>query len=284
VILLLSLALTLSACSVSPGSTASSDTTAGSTDVIEGTFDVGGHSLFIDCEGSGSPTIIYLHAATADPASVPHLNGMGIQRDLLGEYRVCAYDRRNVGQSESVDSVQTPDDAINDMRNLLGAAAVEPPYVLLGSSLGGLLAYLYANTYPDEVVGMVMLDSPFPDELSLENMFPPEERHEAFHEEQATDSLERLSLFSLLEQTQQFIGQEPAIPVTYFSSIPEGRGTQDFGQDPEYNEVVLDVQKAFVDRFSPGTYIRVDAPHLMEGVIRDEIAEAVRSVITQAGF
>jgi hypothetical protein len=80
------------------------------------------------------------------------------------------------------------------------------------------------------------------------------------------------------------MGREPAIPVTYFSSIPEGRGAHDFGQDPEYNEVVLDVQKAFVDRFSPGTYIRVDAPHLMEHAIPEQIVEALRNVIAQAGY
>ena len=67
-----------------------------------------------------------------------------------------------------MDEPQLPEDALTDMRRLLAAAKVEPPYVLLGASFGGLLSYLYANTYPDEVVGMVLLDSMFPDELSLD--------------------------------------------------------------------------------------------------------------------
>ena len=60
---------------------------------------------------------------------------------------------------------------MEDLHRLLAAAGVEPPYVLLGASFGGMLAYLYANTYPDEVVGMVLLDAMFPDELSMEYLF-----------------------------------------------------------------------------------------------------------------
>ncbi len=273
-----------SACSNGPSSeTTSTATTAVSTGSIEGTFDVGGHKLFITCEGTGTPTIVYLHSANPDQSYDPHLDGLGFQRELQDEYRVCLYDRRNNGHSETVDAVQTPDDAITDLRNLLAAAEVEPPYVMLGSSLGGLLAYLYANLYAEEVVGIVMLDSPIPEELSLEHFFPPENRLEAFRE-QEEGSVERISGFSVLERSQEFIGREPAIPMTYFSSIPEGRGAHGFGQDPEYNEVVLEVQEAFVDRFSPGTYLRVDAPHLMEHAISDQIVEALRNVITQAGF
>jgi pimeloyl-ACP methyl ester carboxylesterase len=270
----------------SVGEAPSSETTStarGSTESIEGTFDVGGHKLFITCEGTGAPTIVYLHSANPDQSYDPHLDGLGFQRELQDEYRVCLYDRRNNGHSETVDAVQTPDDAVADLRNLLAAAEVEPPYVMLGSSLGGLLAYLYTNLYPEEVVGMVMLDSPIPEELSLEHFFPPDMRFEAFRE-QEEGSGERISGFSFLERSQEFMGREPAIPVTYFSSIPEGRGAHDFGQDPEYNEVVLDVQKAFVDRFSPGTYIRVDAPHLMEHAIPEQIVEALRNVIAQAGY
>jgi pimeloyl-ACP methyl ester carboxylesterase len=283
-VLSMSLALFASACSTgtNPTTSEASSKTAkeGS---IEGTFDVGGHNLFIACEGTGTPTIVYLHSANPDRFYDPHLDGLTFQRELQDDYRVCLYDRRNNGHSETVDAVQTPDDAIADLRNLLAAAEVEPPYVMLGSSLGGLLAYLYANLYAEEVVGIVMLDSPIPEELSLEHFFPPDKRIEAYRE-QEEGSVERISGFSFLERTQEFIGREPAIPVTYFSSIPEGRGARDFGQDPEYNEVVLDVQEEFVGRFSPGTYIRVDAPHLMEHAIPDQIVEAVRNVVSQAGF
>lgn len=266
-----------------PSASASAGPTAAE-GAIEGMFDVGGHSLYLSCAGTGSPTIVYMHGAIDDRSIYPHGNGIEIQRMIEDEYRMCVYDRRNLGRSDSVDAPQTPDDAMADLRNLLAAAGVEPPLVLLGASFGGNLAYLYANTHPDEVVGMVLLDSQFPDELSLEHLVPAEERYEAYHEEDQTETLERISHYAVFEQGQPFIGNEPEIPVTYFSSIPEGVGTEDFGQDPAYNEQILQVQEAFVDRFSPGTYLRVDAPHFMEPAIPDEIVEALRTVISQAGI
>jgi hypothetical protein len=52
---------------------------------------------------------------------------------LGDERRVCVYDRRNLGRSQTVDAPQLPADALADMRGLLAAADVKPPYVLLGA-------------------------------------------------------------------------------------------------------------------------------------------------------
>lgn len=103
---------------------------------------------------------------------------------------------------------------------MLRAADIEPPYVLLGASFSGMLSYLYANTYPDEVVGMVLLDSMFPDELSLEHLFPPGDRLKAFTKEDEQESVERISHYKVVKAGQRFTGNEPPIPVTYLSSIP----------------------------------------------------------------
>lgn len=74
--------------------------------VTEGMYDVGGHELFLRCEGSGSPTVVYMHGAIEDPTTVAHSAGAGFSRLLAPDYRVCVYDRRNVGRSDSVDEVQ----------------------------------------------------------------------------------------------------------------------------------------------------------------------------------
>jgi pimeloyl-ACP methyl ester carboxylesterase len=185
--------------------------------------------------------------------------------------------------SETVDVPQLPEDAIADMHGLLVAAGVEPPYVLLGASFGGLLSDLYALAYPDEVVGMVLLDSMFPDELSLDPLFPPEDRYDAFDAEDENAGLERISHYKAMKAAADQIGDEPAIPVTYLSSIPEGFDVNDYGI-PEYDEQVLGLQQAYVERFSPGTYIRVDSPHFMEAAIPDQVVEALRRVIEEAGY
>jgi pimeloyl-ACP methyl ester carboxylesterase len=249
--------------------------------IIDGVFEVDAHGLYLNCRGAGSPTIVYLHGAIWETGFLPHANGEFAQRALSADHRVCVYDRRNVGLSETVDAPQSPDDLIGDLRGLLAAAGVEPPYVLLGASFGGLVAYLYVNAYPDEVVGMVLLDSMFPDELSLDDLFPPEERYEAFDAEDENESLERISHFKVMQTAQAYVGHEPAIPVTYLSSIPEGFDVNDFGI-PEYDEQVMDLQEAYVERFSPGRYVRVDAPHFMEAAIPELIVEELRLLVEAA--
>src|SRR5262249_13624451 len=94
------------------------------------------------------------------------------RRGVAGCPCVCAYDRPGttagayedpddvrIGRSDPVPQPRTAPDMVADLHALLRAAAVPGPYVLAGQSLGGLLARLYASTYPEEVVGMVQIDA-----------------------------------------------------------------------------------------------------------------------------
>jgi pimeloyl-ACP methyl ester carboxylesterase len=72
--------------------------------------------------------------------------------------RVCAYDRSGLGWSESAPEASTADSVIQDLRELLAAAGESPPYVLVGHSIGGLIAWLYADQNRNEVAGLVTVD------------------------------------------------------------------------------------------------------------------------------
>jgi pimeloyl-ACP methyl ester carboxylesterase len=248
---------------------------AGDAITISRLFDVGGHRLYLSCRGAGSPTVVYLHGAITDDQVVPHRNAFALRQELVDDHRVCLYDRRNVGRSDTVDATQSPQDAMRDLETLLDVAGIEPPYLLLGASFGGLLGYLYANEHPDDVTGMVLLDAMFPDELALDRYWPRDERYKAFDEEDREESLERISHWRTLKKAARSIGHEPPIPVVYLASRQEMRNTSGI---PEYDERILDVQEAFVARFSPGTHVWVDAPHFMEPAIPGVIADSVRDV------
>jgi pimeloyl-ACP methyl ester carboxylesterase len=71
-----------------------------------------------------------------------------------------AYDRRGLGKSEADGQPQTLKHVARSLNDLLRAAAVPPPYVLVGQSYGGVIIRAYAQTYPTDVVGMVYLDVP----------------------------------------------------------------------------------------------------------------------------
>lgn len=82
------------------------------------------------------------------------------QRDLAAEMRVVVYDRAGIGWSDPPGrGWRTCDDRAEELRGLLDAAGIEPPYVLLGHSMGGIYARRFAVRYPGAVAGMVLVDS-----------------------------------------------------------------------------------------------------------------------------
>jgi pimeloyl-ACP methyl ester carboxylesterase len=84
--------------------------------------------------------------------------------------RVCAYDRpgtyrsaAEVSRSDPVAMPRSARDIVLDLRALLRAARVPGPYVLAGHSFGGMVARLYATTWPREIAGLVSIDAQNPD-------------------------------------------------------------------------------------------------------------------------
>jgi len=116
--------------------------------------DVGGYKLHINCTGQGSPTVI-LEAGWADFSAT----WAYVQPEIAKTTRVCSYDRAGHGWSEPSPYPRTAIRRVKELHTLLINARVQGPYVLVGHSLGGMLVRVYAHNYPDEVVGMVLLDS-----------------------------------------------------------------------------------------------------------------------------
>ena len=124
-------------------------------------IDVGGHRIHILCQGDGGPTVIL---ETGLPGT--SLAWESVTSDIAGFARVCTYDRAGYAWSESGPSPRTAGTIVQELHLLLQRAGAEPPYVLVGHSFGGLAAQLYASRFPDEVAGMVLVDSSHPDQVS----------------------------------------------------------------------------------------------------------------------
>ena len=115
---------------------------------------VGDHQRHIHCMGAGSPTVI-LEAGLGENSVGWHL----VQTEAAQTTRVCAYDRAGVGWSEGVQEPLSSAEIAEDLHTLLAAAKIEPPYVLVGHSAGGVHVRTFTRLYPDKVVGMVLVDS-----------------------------------------------------------------------------------------------------------------------------
>ena len=116
--------------------------------------DVGGFRLHLVCEGEGSPAVV-LEAGAADAWLTWHW----VQPELARLTRVCSYDRAGIGYSDPGPRPRSRRRAVEELRTLLARAGVPPPYVLAGHSFGGSSARLYALLHPDEVAGLVLVES-----------------------------------------------------------------------------------------------------------------------------
>ena len=117
-----------------------------------------GRQMHLICQGQGSPAVI-LESGMPGTA----LGWTSVIEDIASFARVCAYDRAGWGWSEAGPEPRTISNITGELRDLLRTAQVGPPYVLVGHSFGGLVVQVYASQFPDEVAGMVLVDSSHPD-------------------------------------------------------------------------------------------------------------------------
>jgi pimeloyl-ACP methyl ester carboxylesterase len=114
------------------------------------------------CSGRGSPTVVLETGLGAESEE-----WTSVQKAVAGFARTFRYDRAGRGAS---DRAPTPRDAhamVDELHELLRAADVSGPYVLVGQSLGGLLMRVFAKRYPAEVVGLVLVDSMHEDQFDV---------------------------------------------------------------------------------------------------------------------
>jgi pimeloyl-ACP methyl ester carboxylesterase len=122
--------------------------------------DIGGRTLNIYCLGTGSPTVIFESGGAG-----PGLGWESIQSEIAKFTQACWYDRAGEGWSDPGPFPRTSAGIAKDLHELLKRAGVPPPYVLTGASFGGLNSRVYNGLYPNEVAGMVLVDSAHEDEL-----------------------------------------------------------------------------------------------------------------------
>ena len=125
--------------------------------------DLGGYRLHINCQGSsqaGSPTVV-IDAASGEFS----LHWAAVQHKVAEFTRVCTYDRAGMGWSDRSRKPYTAMRTVEELHTLLMQAGVEPPYVLVGHSLGGLNVRLYAHEHPDQVAGLILVDPAHEEQL-----------------------------------------------------------------------------------------------------------------------
>ncbi len=135
--------------------------------------DVGGFRLNINCTGAGGPAVIL-----DSGMGVPAVGWDLVQPDVQKFTQVCSYDRAGYGWSDPGPLPRTSRQIARELHTLLHNAGVPPPYILVGHSFGGFNVRVYCGLYPNEVAGMVLVDSSQedPEALTPASMAAADER------------------------------------------------------------------------------------------------------------
>lgn len=118
---------------------------------------VGGIAVTVSCQGeaAGRPTIVLMHGNGAGGQQQFRL----VEPDLAKLSRVCQYSRPGTGDTQAPADLPRPvTEVVTEVHEILDQAGIGSPVFLLGSSEGGVIAFMYAQAYPSEVAGFVSIN------------------------------------------------------------------------------------------------------------------------------
>jgi pimeloyl-ACP methyl ester carboxylesterase len=116
-------------------------------------IDIGGKQQHIRVKGTGKPTIVFV-TGLAEPLT----NFDSIQNEMSKLTTTFSYDRAGLGKSEAIPVERSIDNIAQELEWLLLKSRIQPPYLLVGHSLGGMIIRYYNYLYPDRVIGLLLID------------------------------------------------------------------------------------------------------------------------------
>lgn len=230
--------------------------------------DIGERSLFLHCRGSEGPTIVLEAGLTGDYRTWDR-----VMVEAPPELRLCAYDRANIGESDPAPTPRSAADVVDDLAALLEASGEDPPYVLVGFSMGGIFSQLYAMQHPDDVVGLVLVESNHADEARLfENHLTPKQIAE--DRKFAKENPEGIDIYGSFAQVRD-APPLPQIPLVVVTATEGGDWPP--GWDPEVFDRLRARQQADLAMLVPGgeQIFAEDSGHSAPTERPDVVVEAI---------
>jgi len=123
--------------------------------------DIGGRRIQLDCRGSGSPVVVFESGLGIDGA----LSWSAVQDSVAQTTRACTYSRAGIMWSDPSDGPQNGKAIAEDLHAVLKQAGEQPPFVLVGHSLGGPYIMTYTTYFGMDVAGLVFVDASHPDQV-----------------------------------------------------------------------------------------------------------------------
>lgn len=217
--------------------------------------------------GEGGPIVI-LDAGMGEISAC----WANVQPEVSAFARVFSYDRAGLGRSDPAPTPRTCKDIVADLRHLLAAAHLQPPYILVAHSWSGINARYFANQYPDEIAGMVLIDAVHEDKYEQFARIQTEEQNvrmwAAVKDPAKNDEhIDRIASFE----------QVHASPSAHtFPLIILTRATDD---DP-WNQIETGLQAEFLKLSANSKhYISTSTDHFLNNTDPELIVRAIREIV-----
>jgi pimeloyl-ACP methyl ester carboxylesterase len=249
---------------------------------------VDGHRLYVRMYGDGSPAMV-IDPGIGDAGEV----WQPVIERLSGRMRVVLYHRAGYGRSDPGPMPRTADRVARELTTLLVNTPVDPPYVVVGHSIGAIHALLYTSQHPNLVAGLVLLDPPplefikgqrYPDLLAMAEQMTAGFRADADSARRAgaareatyleTVASEHESMFEsgwMWVESVQSPGDIPLVVVA--SGVPNPQ----FGESAEsFQRFWAKESEALAKLSTRGRFVYVgDSTHDLPGDATDEVVDAV---------
>jgi pimeloyl-ACP methyl ester carboxylesterase len=270
---------------VPPTATAILSPTSAASDAlpkVERMVDVGGHRLFISCVGVGVPTVV-MEAGWNDVHDTWSL----VQPEVAERARACAYDRAGLGNSEPGPEPRTIARVVDELHTLLANAGIQGPYILVGHSWGGLSMRLFADRYPEDVLGLILVDSSHPDVFRRNAaVLPPESPDDSesikFYRDWFANAVHDPTLEIAPELFEA--GSLGDLPLVVLTAMNKQRA-DDFPADlnAQFNQIWLELQQELAKLSSNSTHIvSQESVHYIQQEQPDLVIEAILQVLEAA--
>jgi len=246
---------------------------------------VGAYQMQMAQQGSGRYTVIFESGFAT---------GMGTWRKVAPEVaksaRVVTYSRAGLGSSDARPEPRTILQSSLELDQLIASARLQPPFILVGHSYGGLLARAFAVRHPGQVAGMVLVDP-------ADERFNPALRRldakRAADDDRQFDALVPANLRPELKLLQPVLdsgvlpapldGKLPDVPVVVLTSVQQVEKPEFFLQSVEAVAIKRDLHADFLRQFSDGSQVQtLKSGHNIQQEEPELVIAAVNKVIAAA--
>jgi pimeloyl-ACP methyl ester carboxylesterase len=214
----------------------------------DGKFAVNGNELYLACSGGPGPTVVFEAALGGDHSLWP------IADRIRSQAYACVYDRPGNGDSSVPDEPMTARSDVADLHRLLEVAGIPKPVVMVGHSYGGLIAWMEAVEHPDEVAGVVLIDSSHPDQYARWDALMTEAQRRELRS--FLPDFPYVDFLASLQGAGEEFGSLPAIPLTVITGTRVDQSSCDNGLPcQEMHAIWLELQDEYAA-------LRPDARHV----------------------